>query len=214
MEENKRIPFELNPPKSISFRINNNFNPSPLHLNCNIHWGNFQAFISRRQKPGFHNNEITFLSVRTSLIELEKMHEIEFIYITITALENLKMSIDFYFDIVPEKQEEKKSSTPLEKDIIIESKDYTSCQINKKVDIIKKNKFFNKQIQTLKFQYKAEVHDFKTNYNHQMSNIKQLYDKIIKNLKKETKTFEVRINLVYIIFEFRTRKTRFIKKEK
>ena len=196
MEENKRIPFELNPPKSISFRINNNFNPSPLHLNCNIHWGNFQAFISRRQKPGFNNNEITFLSVRTSLIELEKMHEIDYIYITITALENLKMSIDFYFDKIPEKQEEKKSSTPLEKDISIriEPKEdkYTNCQRNTKLDIIKKNKFYNKKIQALRFQYKEKVHDFKTNYNHEMSNIKQLYGKIIKNLKKETKTFEVR----------------------
>lgn len=204
MEENKRIPFELNPPKSISFRINNNFNPSPLHLNCNIHWGNFQAFISRRPRPGFNNNEVTFLSVRTSLIELEKMHDIEFIYISITALENLKMSIDFYFDIVPEKKEEKKSSTPLEKEVLIEFKEdkVHSCQNNKKRDIIKKNKFFNKKIQSLRFQYQTEFHDFKTNYNHQISNIKQLYGKIIKNLKKETKTFEVTSNFNYLFLEF------------
>ena len=206
MEESIRFPFELSEGKHIYFQIHNDYHGSPIHFNCNIHKGNFQAYISQLQHPSKELHDITFNNVRSCCIALEKMCEIEYIYVCISALTDLKMSVDYYFEIIPQKEDKKKQ--------LIEIVDYNynknngvndeKSEINSplKTNIIKKNKFFIKKLKTLRIQeskYKSEYFASKANYVNEKKGISQIFSKIIKNLKNEHKVFEV-INFLFNYF--------------
>jgi len=128
------------------------------------------------------------------------MHEIEYLYINVMALTDLKMSIDYYFELIPKKKEEKKNIIETNYEVKEEKLSFVRSP---RFDLIKKNKFFIKKMKNmrmLEFKYKSELYDSKNNFNNQKTNIKHLYDKIIRNLKSQTKKLEVS-KISFFIFE-------------
>lgn len=173
-----------------------------------MHKGNFLAYISKKHKPNKENHEISFSNVRSCCIAFDKMQEIEYVYITIFALTDLKMSVDYYFEKI-------KSKIPVVKENIEKNAEnykeeenndhFRSSSCANKKNIIKKNKFFIKQMKFVRNQenkFKTEYFTNKTNYNLEKNNIKKLFERLLRNKKSQYKEYEVFLFLLFAVLFF------------
>jgi len=152
------------------------------------------VFIGKNEKPSKDHHDITYSNVRSCYVAFDKMYELKYIHTCIFALTDLKMSVDYFFEIIPEKEEEKKKKTL---EFVNNAHNFIEEQEIKpkiQIDLVKKNKFLIKKMMTIRNQeskYKSEFFSSKTNYNNEKNNIVELFSRVIKQKKNEHKKFEV-----------------------
>lgn len=181
--------------------MNTNFNGSAIHFNCNIHKGSFQAFISKIEKNIKDKHDITFSNVRSCYIAFDQMYNLEYIYICILALSDLKMSVDYYFELKPEKIEKKKEIIN-KGAMIVENTEQVRKISN---DLVKKNMFLIKKMKMLRTQeikYQSEFFSAKTNYNYEKNKIQDICGDLLKKIKNKNRLYEVCYIYNFIFFPF------------
>lgn len=164
-----------------------------MNFNCNIHKGTYQAYISQKENPNKLQHEISFSNIRNCEIRLDKMNEINLVYISIYALTDLKMSVDYYFEKKIQKEPSKLLIVPIVNELI-DKNEFEEEHINpqKTQNLIKKNKFFIKKMKFFQSEnhYKSELLHSKANFNHEKNSINNLYQKLIKSKKNEYRELE------------------------
>lgn len=117
------------------------------------------------------------------------------------------MSVDYYFEKIQKKNIMAKENIEKTNENYKEEENYDhfySRTCAKKQNLIKKNKFFIKQMKVVRNQenkFKTEFFENKTNYNLEKNNIKKLFERLLRNKKNEYKEYEV-FYFVIFLFEF------------